>query len=73
MNKILIKEIDIKFGGNSIISEYLIYYIENGENINAYIELGETNKNKRIQKLKLFKGNDILIEEMNHVEYIKQK
>lgn len=73
MKKILIKEIDIKFDGDSVISEYLIYYIENGENINAYIELGEHNKNKRVDFLKAIKGPDILIEEMNHEAYLNQK
>lgn len=73
MKKILIKEIDIKFDGDSVISEYLIYYSENGENINAYIELGEHNKNKRVDFLKAIKGPNILIEEMNHEAYLNQK
>ncbi len=72
MRKILIKEIDIKFDGDYVISEFLIYYIENGEKINAYIELGENDKNKRVDFLKAIKGPDILIEEMNHQTYLKQ-
>ncbi len=73
MDKILIKEMDIKIDGDSIVSEYLIYYILNGENIKAYIEIGENNKNKRVDSLKLIKGTDILIEEMAHEDYLKQR
>ena len=72
MKKILIKEIDIKFDGDTVISEFLIYYVENGENINAYIELGEYAKNKRIEYLKHLKGENILVEEINYENYLKQ-
>ncbi len=72
MKKILIKEIDIKFTGECMVSEFLIYYIVNGENINAYIELGEHDRDKRVNLIKTLKGEDIIIEEVSYEKYIKQ-
>jgi len=52
--KIIVKEID-KFNSNlfeaKIITEYLIYYVIDGINVEAYTELGETAKNNRINEL----------------------
>ena len=72
MKKIIVKEIDIKFDGDCIVSEYLVYYNVNGENLNAYIELGDYNKDKRIELIKSNKGAEIMVEYMPYENYIKQ-
>lgn len=53
MKKIIIKEIDrlqSKLFKDKIVSEYLIYYIENDIKIETMIALGTDNKNTMVDK-----------------------
>jgi len=54
MKKIIVKEIDKLCSTtftDKIITEYLIYYLENDYRLEAYTELGEEAKNSRLAKL----------------------
>lgn len=54
MKKIVIKEIDklrSTLHKDKVVTEFLIYFIENDVKIATFIELGETNKDNRISEI----------------------
>lgn len=78
--KIVIREID-KFASvtskNKIISEYAIYYIIDGINVEAHLEIGDTAKKLRVNQILLnhfisdntqFNEIDFPIEELSYNE-----
>jgi hypothetical protein len=75
--KIVIKETDMCFNNGEIEVTYLIYLIENNNNLAAYIVVGEVEKDIRVAAIKAslieYKNKDILVETMLLGEYLTQK
>jgi len=51
--KILVKELDRykNIDKTKVISEYIIYYVVDNNNVEAHIEIGEANKTLRVNSL----------------------
>lgn len=88
MKKIVVKEVDKLASAvhkNRIVTEYLLYVMIDGNvhPLEAYTELGETNKNARINELLLLHfvsedpnasnpNKEDIIEEVSFENYIKE-